>query len=108
MLSEPLRATQRVTHSQDGLDINAISSSVASSNQDWKQKPLQRGKSSPADDKGDKLTKLVTDRLLLREFVEKDWQTVLAYQSEKLSEKRHERANLLTISRLIAKSSPSR
>jgi hypothetical protein len=59
-----------------------MSSSVASGNRDWKQKPLQRGKSSPADNKGDKLTKLATDRLLLREFVEDDWQAVLAYQSE--------------------------
>jgi ribosomal-protein-alanine N-acetyltransferase len=59
-----------------------MSSSVASGSQDWKQKPLQRGKSSPTDNKGDKLTKLVTDRLLLREFVEDDWRAVLAYQSE--------------------------
>jgi [ribosomal protein S5]-alanine N-acetyltransferase len=59
-----------------------MSSSVASGNQDWKQKPLQRGKSSPQDNKGDELTKLATDRLLLREFVEDDWQAVLAYQSE--------------------------
>ena len=59
-----------------------MSSSVASGNRDWKQKPLQRGKSSPADNKGDELTKLATDRLLLREFVEDDWRAVLAYQSE--------------------------
>lgn len=59
-----------------------MSSSVASGNRDWKQKPLQRGKSFPADNKGDELTKLATDRLLLREFVEDDWRAVLAYQSE--------------------------
>ena len=39
-----------------------------------------RGK--PPDNEGDKLTSLVTDRLLLREFVEKDWRAVLAYQSD--------------------------
>jgi ribosomal-protein-alanine N-acetyltransferase len=32
--------------------------------------------------KGDKGTILATDRLLLREFVEDDWQAVLAYQSD--------------------------
>ncbi len=32
--------------------------------------------------KGDRLTMLVTDRLLLREFVEEDWRAVLAYQSD--------------------------
>jgi len=59
-----------------------MSSSVASGSQDWKQKPLQRGRSSPTNNKGDKPTKLATDRLLLREFVEDDWRAVLAYQSE--------------------------
>jgi len=43
--------------------------------------PVQRGKTSP-NSKDDKLTKLATDRLLLREFAEDDWRAVLAYQSE--------------------------
>lgn len=41
---------------------------------------MHRGR--PPDIEGDKLTILATDRLLLREFVEKDWRAVLAYQSD--------------------------